>query len=165
MSRMHHMSRYLLLVLALGVECQLAVAHTVEAERFVSAQGVEMIQGRHSNAVGVEEKPTPAANAKGATSGTASSSRSTTKGSAVELGFNVQPKDQLDKDRDRMAILQQELRSELSMFQSKTRVMLTPSLKAKLGDEDLLRIRAEIADHEQNVRSLNAEIGRVQVAR
>ncbi len=161
------MSRRLLLalVLALGTQCHCAVAHTVEAERFVSAQGVEMIQGHHSNAVGLEEKPGPATNARGASSGTAGSSRSTAKGRDGELGFTVPPKDQIDKDRDRMAILQQELRTELAMFQSKTHVMLTPGLKAKLGDEDLLRLRAEIADHEQNIRSLNAEIGRVQVAR
>ncbi len=152
-------------ILALGPELHCAAAHTVEAERFMSAQGVEMIHGRNSNAAGLEEKPASASKAKSGVSGAVSDNHSTTKGHDIDFGSTVPPKDQIDKDRDRLAILQQELRKELAMFQRKTHVMQTPGLKAKLDDENLLRLSAEIADHEQNVRSLNAEIGRVQIAR
>lgn len=146
-----------LLALAAGGAC----CQTTDAARYLNPQGIEVIQPRRQVAVddahprvekpGGVVKATPAAAASAAASA----------GGKMQ----VTAQEQRSRDEDRLAILNAELATESKALETKLRILATPAMQGKLSPDDLKRLQETAVDHEKNIRSLNAEIGRVKLAR
>jgi hypothetical protein len=138
-----------------------ASAQSTEAARYVNPQGIEVIQARRAPASeerahgtdkpGVVIKTAPAAAAAGAAS--------------MGGKMQVTAQEQRSRDEDRLAILNAELATENKALETKLRILSTPAMQAKLTPDELRRVQETAADHEKNIRSLNAEIGRVKLVR
>ena len=133
-----------------------AFAQSSDASRYVNPQGVEVIGGRRSGPVeqGAVPVSRPALTPSASSAAKSGDSR-----------LQVSPRQQSARDEDRLVILNSELKKEADAFETKLRIVQTPALKAKLSTDDLARVEAGLVDHERNVRSLNAEIGRVRIQR
>jgi hypothetical protein len=134
-------------------------AQSTDASRYVNSQGVEVIQGRRQTSLDRVEQP---AKANSASSEASAPVPGTRRQQATDEHFQISAAEQDKRDRDRLAILQQELMSEATDIQTKWKVLNTPSLKATLSDEAAVRLRENIHAHESNLRALNTEISRVQ---
>jgi len=132
------------------------LAQSSDAARYVNAQGVEVIQARR--AVKLEE-----ANAAPERRLPVTAPRAAIAAGAARSTLKISAHEQYLRDEDRMAILQDELKKEAAEFETKVRLVQTPALKAKLSAEELARVETGLADHEKNLRSLNAEIGRMRL--
>lgn len=134
-------------------------AQSIEAHRYMGSQGIEIIQNRDTRIA--DEKsaaPTPTRIAKAGTGSAiipASVSRDTK--------MKVTPKQQGERDQDRLTILKQELLNEAKLYQGKWSALHTPSVKSKLTEGEVQDLKDSVAEHEKNLRALNAEIGRVKV--
>lgn len=140
-------------------------ARSIEADRHVNAQGIEFIQSRSVPAPKVELAETPklVTSIKSSIADIKPMTISVVKhGRASD--FQISSREQFARDRDRIAILNQELMSETSAFQADWKTLHTPNLKAALSKSEALRLEEAISDHEKNIRALNAEIGRVRVS-
>jgi hypothetical protein len=127
-----------------------ACAQTSEAARYTNQQGIEIIQNRPAEqTAGAGKAPVEAAKPRAPEPATVKDAR-----------FQVSAKDQAERDRDRLAILRQELLKEMEGYQAKNKILHSPSMQASLTDDQLQRVRDTAHTHEQNIRDLNSEINR-----
>jgi len=127
-------------------------AQSIDAERYVNAQGVEVIQGRRS-APPVQTVP--------GTDGSATPAGAPAAG-ARPAAFQIGAGEQGARDRERLAILKQEMDAENSALEQKVRVLSNAQLRAKLDPEQLKRLQETTLEHERNIRSLTSEINRAK---
>ena len=139
-------------------------AQSIDAPRYVNAQGVEVIQGRRAAPpalprmevqASADDAPAPASAAK-------SNARSADTGPAKKAAFQIAAGEQDARDRDRLAILNEEMRSENAALESKIRILQSPAMRAKLDPEQLKRLQETTLEHEKNIRSLTSEINRAK---
>jgi len=134
-------------------------AQSSDAERYINAQGVEVIQGRRAAApsvaapAGADASPAPAVQAP---------SRTAQAAQARPAAFQIGAGEQGARDRDRLAILQQEMQAENSALEQKVRVLSNAGLRAKLDPEQLKRLQETTLEHERNIRALTSEINRAK---
>lgn len=128
----------------LGATCGTPFAQSVEALRYVGSHGIEIIQNRNG---GARSAPAPA------------------KARPLDARVVIPADAQAARDRDRLSILQHELVSETGALATKINTLQTPALRDKLPADELVRLKDGLHAHEQNIRSLNAEISRVKLNR
>ncbi|MET3139947.1 hypothetical protein AAKU61_004330 [Undibacterium sp. GrIS 1.2] len=138
-------------------------AQSVDAQRYVNAQGVEVIQSRQQflpdNTSTLPVKPTPVIKENISNPNTLMHSQSNP--ASLNTKLQISTKEQAQRDHERAAILNQELANEVTALQTKLKILNSPSMKAKLSDQELLRLQETASAHEQNIRSLNSEINRM----
>lgn len=128
----------------------LACAQTSEAARYTNQQGIEIIQNRPAEQPATASKlPVEAAKP-----------RAPEPAAAKDARLQISAKDQAERDRDRLAILRQELLKEMEGYQAKNKILHSSSMQASLTDDQLQRVRDTAHSHEQNIRDLNSEINR-----
>lgn len=145
----------LLLALASG---SAAAADTISAQRYVDAQGVEVIQNR---------SPAPAAGTIRQLSG------ATERAASVKLAapapasgvrdarFQVSAGEQARRDLDRVGILEQELNNEMRAVGEITRLSAALAGSAP-GGQDQARVKERMNDHQKNIAALQAELRRAR---
>ena len=116
-------------------------AHGGEAVRYRDGQGIEMIGGRTTAIPDAVSVP-PALAAR----------------QAAPLRLQITAHEQQARDRDRLAILRQELDAELAALQENI------AHSRGLANEPLQRSREQLRRHQQNIRDLHAEISRTSKA-
>ena len=139
----------------------LAQSQSIEAKRYLSIQGIEIVQNRDARVVAVENKAT-------VTAPDGKPLMRTVRPAQSALGPNdvagnaavVSNSDQGLRDQDRLVILRQELNTELAQFQAKTMELQTSGVKEKISSEEQQRLRYLVGLHEQNIKALTAEINR-----
>ena len=140
-------------------------AQSADASRYVNAQGVEVIQGRRvappaaprvDAPASADEPPQPQATAA------RPNPRAADAGPAKRAAFQIAAGEQDARDRDRLAILNEEMRSENAALESKIRVLQSPAVRAKLDPEQLKRLQETTLEHEKNIRALTSEINRAK---
>ncbi len=134
----------------------LASAQTTDATRYTNAQGVEVIQNRPPAPLAATAAAPAAVTEKPANTGKPAKEAA----SAHDARFQIAAREQNERDRDRLAILRQELLKEMEDYQTKSRILHSPSMKSSLTEEQLQRLQQTAHAHEQNIRDLNAEINR-----
>jgi hypothetical protein len=149
---------------AAGIAAPSGACAQSDASRYINAQGVEVIQGRRApqaapaaaaadTAAGEAPAQVPAARPK---AGPAEA------GQARKAAFQIAAGEQDARDRDRLAILNEEMRSENAALESKIRILQSPAMRAKLDPEQLKRLQETTLEHERNIRSLTSEINRAK---
>ncbi len=144
--------------------CDGAQAQSLEASRYVNAQGVEMLVSRNSarpaeaapdNARDAAITPTPAP-----VSGKAPKASPGSAFVSVGLRENhrVSGQDQTVRDADRQRILVQELMTEEQQLELKRRLLRSPRAQTDLTADEQRRINEAIERHESNIRSLQREM-------
>lgn len=135
-----------------------AAAQSTEAARYVNNQGIEVIQARAA--------PKPADTGASQSSAKASGEQEAGAVRSVSVAANpklhVSASQQMARDKERLAILNQELLKELGEYETKTKVLRSPALSGKLAEAELTRMRELAGEHEKNIRSLQAEINGVR---
>jgi hypothetical protein len=121
-----------------------AWAQSVEARRYVGAGGVEIIQSRDAGTVVKAAAPAVSAPV------------------AAVREMQISPATQQARDKDRLAILEHELLSEAAAFTKKSQMLQSPSARAKLSSEEVAQLKDSLHGTEENIRALNAEIGRAK---
>lgn len=141
-----------------------ACAQSIEASRYVNRDGIEVIQAR----------PQADTEAAGSVVMTDAAPKQTRAAKAPSLNLQqtvqvmpdrrmqVSASEQRARDKDRLTILNQELYKELAEFETKNKVLKTPSMRGKLPEAELARLRELASDHEKNIRALMAEISGVR---
>ena len=115
----------------LGLASLAAAGHGGEAVRYRDAQGIEIIGGRATLA------PAPLAQ------------------QAAPARWQIAPPEQQARDRERLAILRQELANEMAAID--TSAHSPPARDAESPN----RAREQLRRHQQNIHDLNAEIRRI----
>lgn len=141
-----------------------AYAQAVDAPRYINAQGVEVIQGRRA------AKPAPAANlgdasgsdVSGPESGVQAMPKKVEPARAMAASYQIAAGEQQQRDRDRLGILEEEMRAENVALESKIRVLQDPTMRAKLDADQLKRLQETTLEHEKNIRALHSEIARAK---
>lgn len=140
-----------------------ASAQSVEATRYVNPDGVEVIQARPQAQAGtrgsVVESDTGSVEPRTVKS---SSTSRVPAAAAADPRLQVSGREQKARDKDRLAILNQELYKEIAEYETKSKVLRTPSMRGSLPDADLARLREIASDHEKNIKALMAEISGVR---
>ena len=140
-------------VLALLLAASLpAVAQNLEARRYRTAEGIEVLTGR----------PAPASSAPAAAQAVPAPLPPAVP-PAVQ-GQRVPAAAQAERDRDRLAILNAELMTEGKALADKRRALASPRVALDLTSEQLQALRDSIAGHEENIRALTREIRRLPAA-
>ena len=151
--------------------CDGAQAQSLEASRYVNAQGVEMLVSRNS-APPVEAAPdkardaardavkdaAPATAAAAASKATKASSGNAFVPVAMRETYRVSGQQQSARDEDRQRILVQELMTEEQQLELKRRLLRSPRAQADLTADEQRRITEAIERHESNIRSLQREM-------
>lgn len=141
-------------------------AQSIDAPRYVNAQGVEVIQGRRAPSA-----PVAAAVGEDGRQGAAPGPTSKTvkmpadAAQARPASYQIGAGEQQQRDRDRRAILEDELRAEHVSLDSKIRVLQSAELRSKLDSDALKRLQETTLDHEKNIRALHAELTRAKKSR
>lgn len=154
--------RFAVPMLLMGACCASSQGQTQAsaAKRYTSAQGIEMIQSRGvamnrltaaSPSVAGGKLPTGAARV-------APTNLTTSPHGAISV--TVPPPEQAARDRDRMAVLKQELAKELASIQNQTTVLSDPELRHKVGTDEVKRMEYMKALHHQNIKALTGEMRR-----
>lgn len=147
----------MLAVIALWTAASHAATSATEAPRYVNAQGIEIIHNRAAMPSASESISVPAARVSRSSILVSQPQR--------EQRAMVSAKEQGDRDKDRAAILQQELGSETTRYQGVLNALSQPNVKERIGDAEWQRLQFARGLHEENIKALNAEIGRVRPAR
>jgi len=145
-----------------AIACAALLAHaaraqSIEAPRYVNGQGIEVIQGRTTPAAAAAEKKQDAAPR-------AAQAVRTVDGTAAvaDPRMRVSVTEQRTRDKDRLAILNEELAREMGEYNSKSKILNSPSMRDKLPPAELARVRELAADHEKNIQALMSEIAGVR---
>ena len=142
-----------------------AQAQSIEASRYVNGQGIEVIQGRTPPVASAAEKKQDAAPASGSvTTPRAAQAVRTVDGgaTAADPRMRVSAAEQRARDKDRLAILNEELGREMGEYNAKSKILNSPSMRDKLPPAELARVRELAADHEKNIQTLMSEIAGVR---
>lgn len=147
----------------------IASAQATEASRYVNRDGIEVIQARSASATsapaapavaGQSEAPAPEAVARPRAARAVHSVEPSN--APADARLRVSAHEQSARDKDRLAILNQELYKELAEYENKSKVLKSPSMRGKLPEAELTRLRELASDHEKNIRALMAEISGVR---
>lgn len=151
----------MLLALAPGLHAQ-----SIDAERYVNAQGIEVIQGRRAAPPATAPAaPAPDAGAALAPAPSAPARAPLVTGNAAQAkpaAFQIGAGEQDARDRERLAILKQEMQAENSALEQKVRILSNAELRSKLDPDQLKRLQETTLEHERNIRALTAEIRRAR---
>ena len=132
----------------------------IEASRYRTSDGVEVITGRSSalpsTAVMAAPQVAPAAKARDASETPMLHPVSM----PVAKPAQVPAEEQASRDKDRINILTSELINEGKALEKKRAALRSPKVDAELSTEQQQALREEIARHEANVKALNAELRR-----
>jgi len=134
----------------------------IEASRYRTAEGVEVITGRASALPSTAPGPgtpaaaTPAAKMRDASQVPMLHPVST----PVAKPAPIPADEQASRDKDRVNILTSELINEGKALEKKRSALRSPKVDAELSTEQQQALREEIARHEANVKALNAELRR-----
>jgi hypothetical protein len=142
-------------------------AQSIDAPRYVNAQGVEVIQGRRAPSVPVPAVAVGEGGRQGAAPGPTSKTvkMQADAAQARPASYQIGAGEQQQRDRDRRAILEDELRAEHVSLDSKIRVLQSAELRGKLDPDALKRLQETTLDHEKNIRALHAELTRAKKSR
>jgi hypothetical protein len=124
----------------------------------MDAQGVEFIQNRAAPraAAAVEKPPRPA------------SVPASVNQAPADTHLRITREQQAGRDADRLAILQEELTRESRLYQTAWNALTAAEKAARDSKQtrpDLGHIQEELYEHQRNIQSINAEIGRTRIAR
>lgn len=154
-----------------------AHAQQAPAQRYIDAQGVEIIQNRDAPrppATGGQPRATgtrtagtgglvsPAAGIAAAAAAMSGS------GAEVDPRLQISPAEQSARDRDRETILREELAQEMRKFEAATKAMVQTEQAARKQPEAgavLKQLKETLHAHQQNIQSITAELQRTRVSR
>ena len=125
-------------------------AQTLEARRYRTAEGVEVLTSRAA--------PVPAAVAS------APAMQMPAPSAPAPEARRVPPDTQTERDRERFAILNAELMTEAKALSTKRQALGSPRASQDLNSEQLQALRDSIAAHEENIRAIDREIRRLPAA-
>lgn len=133
----------------------------ISAARYVDAQGVEVIHNRNA------ELPmsAPAAQGSVTVAKAAAPTSAAVAATPVDPKLRVAPAEQALRDRDRVAILQQELETESRKYESAWMRLQGAKGTEKPGAVATQRMNEELDDHQKNIQALHAELRRAGAAR
>lgn len=131
----------------------------VSVERYVDRQGVEFIRNRPLPSIAA---PPPAGSAivNLASSPTTSVARAEPDLAGRDPRMRISSDEQAMRDKDRATILKQELMIESQKFEEKRKKLAVQSMRERGADPELTRLKEELHSHQENMRSLNAELRR-----
>lgn len=138
-----------LLLLALWATLPVG-AQTLEARRYRTAEGVEVLTSRAA--------PAPAVVAS------APAVQPPAPPVPVPEARRIPPDTQTERDRERFAILNAELMTEAKALSTKRQALGSPRASQDLTGEQLQALRDSIAAHEENIRAIDREIRRLPAA-
>jgi hypothetical protein len=138
-----------------------ALAGATEAQRYIDAQGVEVI---HNRTVAVDT-PAAAPMAGKRRAVAAPVAELAPASIRVDARMRIPADEQARRDSDRIAILNQELMTEAKAYEAKWKTLNAPGADAALPAPELARLKEEISGHERNIRALNAELRRTHATR
>ena len=140
-------------LLAASLLAATAGAAPIAPARYVDAQGVEVIHNRGAEpAVASGQVTTPA-------EPPAPAPRKPVAAAAIDARMQVSADAQRARDRDRVAILQQELATEVRALEASFQ-RAKQAAPDKLSAADSRRVTEEMYAHQQNILSLNSELRR-----
>lgn len=148
------------LILAILLPCVAvaALAQPAPAQRYVDAQGVEIIQNRDAPRQASADAPRVSTPRAGGGSVQA----------AVDPKLRISAAEQAERDLDRVAILREELGQETRKFEAATQA-LAKAEKAARGQPQADTILKQLKDmlhvHQQNIQAISLEMQRAQFAR
>jgi hypothetical protein len=149
------MKSILLLLLLLGAG---AANAQISATRYIDADGVEVIQNRSAAvpvAASPKAPPVPVAHA-----------RKVNKDELLyDAKFNVSATEQAQRDRDRVAILQQELDTESRKYEAAYKRVQDSAAGNKPSADEAKRMTEDLYDHQKNIQALNTELRRARHTR
>ena len=132
----------------------------ISAARYVDAQGVEVIHNRNAELPLSVSAPAPA------TQGSVTVAKAAPLAAGpVDPKLRVAPAEQALRDRDRVAILQQELETESRKYESAWMRLQGAKGTEKPGAVATQRMNEELDDHQKNIQALHAELRRAGAAR
>jgi hypothetical protein len=131
-------------------------AGVTDAKRYVDLQGIEFIHNRGAAEVAGNGGSTIVRK-------TGASLQLKPKLTAnnplfVESKMQISKQEQQKRDGDRLSILNQEMMTEASAYQTIWRALHIPNMKASLDIESIRKLQLSLNEHEQNIRSLTSEI-------
>jgi hypothetical protein len=133
-----------------------AMAQTLEARRYRTSDGVEVLTGRPAPVSAAASVPMAAL----ATPALPPSTSPPAPLPASEAR-RVPADTQVGRDRERFAILNAELMTEAKALSAKRHALASPRASQDLTSPQLQALRDNIADHEENIRAINREIRRL----
>lgn len=142
-------------VLAFAVLAASAGAAPIAPARYIDAQGVEVIHNR-----GAEPAPAAVTGAGQITTpAEVAAPRKPVASVANDARMKVSADTQRDRDRDRVAILKEELATEVRALEA-TFQRAKQATPDKLSAADSRRVTEEMYAHQQNILSLHGELRR-----
>jgi hypothetical protein len=144
---------------ALLMVCEGSAAQTIEASRYVNAQGVEILVSRSSPKppeASVAETPVAAARATVVASSKAVAGPDMN-ADAGALRRVTHPQ-QTSRDEERRRILTRELLTEEQQLDVKRRLLRSPRAQTDLSAQELRRVNEEVQRHEANTKALQHEL-------
>ena len=141
----------ILLVAALG-SASAAAAETISAQRYIDAQGVEVIQNRNLTvAVGAVKQVA-------STTERAPSGKLATMAPGLhDASFQVSSAQQATRDQERVRILEQELDNEMRALAETSRLSAALTVTTH-GAPESARVKERMNDHQKNIAALQAEL-------
>jgi hypothetical protein len=154
------MTKFLCLLLLLGGAG--SASAQISATRYIDAQGVEVIQSRRASVPGTEAgappAPVPAAPA-------AQARKVKPDNLMYDPKLQVSAAEQARRDRDRVAILQQELDVEARKYEAAFQRAQGGGPDNKPNADDAQRINEELYERQKNIQALTAELRRARSER
>lgn len=135
--------------LALALVQLAASAGPIAPARYIDAQGVEVIHDR--GAPGGAAAPTVA--------------RTGMPVPAAGPKLTIAPAEQAARDRDRVAILEQELDAESHAYADVWTKLNPPAHAPRPAAQDAARMSEQLISHQKNIQALHAELRRARSAR
>ncbi|MFC0253908.1 hypothetical protein [Massilia consociata] len=155
------MNKYVIMTALMSLAAA-ACAQDVPAQRYVDAQGVEIIQNRAA------PRPAPAASRTPARPVAGAGTPAASPGAPVsDARFQISAAEQGARDREREAILRQELETEMKKFEAATKTLAQAEQAARSQPHVgavLKQLKEVLHAHQQNIESLGAELQRTRMA-
>lgn len=148
------------IVLLCGAGAGGAGAQQAPAQRYMDAQGVEIIQNRGA------PRPAMPEPARGGSVRTAPAAPAAL--AVADPRLQVSAAEQSERDLDREAILREELGAETRKFEAATKALVRAEQAARGQPEVgavLKQLEAVLHSHQQNIESITAELQRTRAAR
>jgi len=137
---------YVAWVMALALQ---AGAETIDAVRYIDPHGVEIIQNR----------PRPAQAASAGVMPTVANRPHIEEASSATHA-HVSVAEQAERDKVRAQVLNEELMTEAGALANDWKQLHGPARMT--DDQQVAKLQHSIADHESNIRQINAELRRVK---
>lgn len=131
-----------------------ASAQQAPAQRYIDAQGVEIIQNRDA------ARPAQAAQPRAGAVRTAPAAAA----AAADPKLQVSAAEQSARDLDRAAILREELAQEMRKFEAASKALVQGEQAARAQPQAgsaLPRLKEILHTHQQNIEAISAELRRV----